>query len=161
MINRIRRKTMVDSFYFFILMHLILAFTVTGREHFFRNQIKKRYQTFYNTKTARTFVHCVIICSLEDQCVAVNYNTATYACQLIDVKDANKQDTLTVAETWTATMKGIYLYLSIYLSIYLRVRLFVRPSVRLSVRPSVYLYVPYVSVLNTILWLINYKQYMK
>ena len=47
------------------------------------------------------------MCSLEEQCCAVNYNTATYACQLIDVKDVMKQDALTVGDTWTAAKKSI------------------------------------------------------
>ena len=107
---------MADSIYFFILMHSVIAFIVTGREYFFINQIQKRYQTFYTSNKARSFVHCVYMCSLENQCCAVNYNAATSICELIDVEDLNKQDALTVGDTWTATKKGIYL--SIYRNIF-------------------------------------------
>ena len=97
------------KYYFILIMLSFFIFIVTGRETIFTYQTEKMYQTYYKTKTARTFVDCVNTCSLEDECVAVNHNTDTRVCQLIDIQNVNEQQTVG-DDNWKTAIRSIYLF---------------------------------------------------
>ena len=108
-------ENMANLICYLIFVHSCFILFATGREMIFIYENKVMYQTFHATRTTRTFVHCLFICSLEKECVAVSYNTDTLVCQLTDVKDVNKQQEI-VGYDWISAIRGTYL--SIYISIY-------------------------------------------
>ena len=99
---------MADAVFFSILMSSVFVIVICGRDMLFIHETNVMYQTSYTSQTADTMVHCLVICSLENGCIAVNYNTGTHICQLTSAENLNKQQT-DVDDGWIAAIRGTYL----------------------------------------------------
>ena len=99
---------MANWFFIFWLLSSNLFCNVSGKWNKFKTQAGIIYQTFYLTTTVQTFIHCTLTCHLEEPCGAVNYNTISSECQLIDKQDVGMPADGNFDGIWIVTKKGIY-----------------------------------------------------
>ena len=87
----------------FILIQLLLCIVIKSKADIISVKTNMRYQTFYESQMARSYMDCMALCVPLGICAGASYNRITTECQLSDV---NSEDALDNAEGWTSGLKG-------------------------------------------------------